>query len=166
MRAYCTEDAGIIVALGSVLGTVKDTVDELRERGVKIGVVGIACFRPLAARGGGTASRTRRRVVVLEKSLAVGVGGIVSTNIRIRCGPRHADLRRDRGAGRAFHHQGLACPVFADAIAGRLEPHHPPRSRRGKVVDRVLGASGRSGAAARSPKTSSKRSGVGGSRIG
>ena len=36
----------MIVALGSVLGTIEDVVDELREQGVKIGVVGIKCFRP------------------------------------------------------------------------------------------------------------------------
>ena len=47
MHAYRTEDADtIVVALGSVLGTIKDTVDELREKGHRIGVVGITCFRP------------------------------------------------------------------------------------------------------------------------
>ncbi len=34
LRSYRTEDAEtIVVALGSVLGTIKDTIDELRERG-------------------------------------------------------------------------------------------------------------------------------------
>src|SRR5215468_3802232 len=42
VRPYRTEDAEtIVVALGSVLGTVKDTVDELRADGRKIGVLGI-----------------------------------------------------------------------------------------------------------------------------
>ena len=47
VRAYRTEDAEtIVVALGSVLGTIKDTVDELRGQGVPIGVLGITSFRP------------------------------------------------------------------------------------------------------------------------
>ena len=47
MHTYRTEDADtVVVALGSVLGTIKDTVDEMRDRGAKIGVLGITCFRP------------------------------------------------------------------------------------------------------------------------
>jgi pyruvate ferredoxin oxidoreductase alpha subunit len=47
MHTYRCEDADtIVVALGSVLGTVKDTVDEMRDRGARIGVLGITCFRP------------------------------------------------------------------------------------------------------------------------
>ena len=47
IRSYRAEDAEtIVVALGSVLGTIKDTIDELREQGVKIGVLGITSFRP------------------------------------------------------------------------------------------------------------------------
>src|ERR1019366_2184857 len=51
----CEEAETIVVALGSVLGTIEDAVDELRERGVKVGAVGIKAFRPfpLAAGGGG-----------------------------------------------------------------------------------------------------------------
>ncbi|HEY5898078.1 MAG TPA: pyruvate ferredoxin oxidoreductase, partial [Burkholderiales bacterium] len=53
-HAYRTADAEVIVvALGSVLGTIKDTVDEMRAAGAKIGVLGVSCFRPwpLAAVG-------------------------------------------------------------------------------------------------------------------
>jgi len=45
VRAYRTEDAEIIVvALGSVLGTIKDAVDIRRELGERVGVVGIPLF--------------------------------------------------------------------------------------------------------------------------
>src|SRR5512146_51926 len=40
-HAYRTSDADVvIVALGSVLGTIKDTVDEMRAEGQKVGVLG------------------------------------------------------------------------------------------------------------------------------
>ena len=84
IRAYRTEDAEtIVVALGSVLGTIKDTVDELREQGVSIGAVGITSFRPFPLDAVRAALAGAQRVVVLEKALAVGIGGIVSPNIRM-----------------------------------------------------------------------------------
>jgi pyruvate ferredoxin oxidoreductase alpha subunit len=83
VHAYRTEDADtIVVALGSVLGTVKDTVDEMRKLGRRIGALGIACFRPWPVAAVRAALSSAKRVIVLEKSLAVGLGGIVSTNVR------------------------------------------------------------------------------------
>ena len=83
VRPYRTEGADtIVVALGSVLGTIKDTIDEMRGRGARIGALGIACFRPWPLAAVQQALAGAKRVIVLEKSLAVGLGGIVSTNVR------------------------------------------------------------------------------------
>ena len=76
MSAYRSEDAEtIVVALGSVLGTIKDVVDDLREQGTRIGVVGIGSFRPFPAAAVRAALAGARRVVVIEKALAPGAGG-------------------------------------------------------------------------------------------
>ncbi|HYA00187.1 MAG TPA: transketolase C-terminal domain-containing protein [Candidatus Binatia bacterium] len=84
VQAYRLEDAEtVIVALGSVLGTIKDAVDDARDRGVKIGVLGITTFRPFPAAAICEGLRGARRVVVIEKALAPGVGGIVSDEIRV-----------------------------------------------------------------------------------
>ena len=92
-RGYRLEDADtVVVALGSVLGTLKDTVDELRERGRKVGVLGIACFRPWPHGAVSAALARAHRVIVLEKSLAVGIGGIVSMNVRNALGGRPAPV--------------------------------------------------------------------------
>ena len=83
VRSYLTEDADtVVVALGSVLGTVKDTVDELRAVGRTIGVLGITAFRPFPAAAVRDALAGVRRVVVLERALAPGSGGIVTADIR------------------------------------------------------------------------------------
>jgi pyruvate ferredoxin oxidoreductase alpha subunit len=84
VRSYLTEDAEVVVvALGSVLGTVKDTVDELRADGRKVGVLGITSFRPFPADAVRLALGTRtRHVVVIERALAPGSGGIVTGDIR------------------------------------------------------------------------------------
>jgi pyruvate ferredoxin oxidoreductase alpha subunit len=87
IHAYRTEDAEtIVVALGSVLGTIKDTVDALREKGHKFGVVGITCFRPWPTAAIRQALGNAKKVVVLEKAFGVGLGGIVSANVRTSSG--------------------------------------------------------------------------------
>lgn len=84
IHAYACEDAEtIIVAMGSVLGTIKDTIDELRAEGHRIGVLGITCFRPFPLQAVAAALKGCKRFVVLEKSLAIGIGGIVATNVRM-----------------------------------------------------------------------------------
>ncbi len=122
-HTYRLEDAEtVVVALGSVLGTIKDTVDEMRERGVKIGVLGITCFRPWPSAAVRTALSQAKRVVVIEKSLAVGMGGIVSNNVSASFAGS-PDLVHTVVAGlggRAITRRSLH-KVFEDAVAGRLE---------------------------------------------
>ena len=124
VRAYRTEGAEtIVVALGSVLGTIEDVVDELREQGVAIGALGIKCFRPYpleevrAALGGAT------RVVVLEKAFAVGVGGIVGQNVRLALTGLDVEVNDVVAGlgGRAITKRSLR-GLLDDAMAGKLEP--------------------------------------------
>jgi pyruvate ferredoxin oxidoreductase alpha subunit len=82
VRRYRTEGAEtIIVALGSVLGTIGSVVDDLREAGVRVGALGIKSFRPFPLDEVREALTGACRAVVLEKALAVGRGGIVSTDV-------------------------------------------------------------------------------------
>jgi len=84
IRTYCSEDAEtMVIAMGSVLGTIKDTVDEMRAEGHKIGVLGIISYRPFPLEQVRAALLNCKRFVVLEKSLAVGMGGIVATDVRM-----------------------------------------------------------------------------------
>ena len=68
--------------MGSILGTIKDVVDEMRADGEKIGVLGITSFRPFPITAIREALKNAKRVVVLEKSLAVGRGGILASDVR------------------------------------------------------------------------------------
>jgi pyruvate ferredoxin oxidoreductase alpha subunit len=124
VRGYRTEDAEtIVVALGSVLGTIKDTVDELRNQGVRIGALGIVSFRPFPLAAIREALKGAARVVVLEKSLAVGIGGIVSTNVRMALSgiPLHGYTVIAGLGGRAITRKSLRA-MLAQAIEDRLEP--------------------------------------------
>ena len=122
VRPYRTEDAEtIVVALGSVLGTIEETIDELREDGMKIGALGISSFRPFPLEAVRAALEHADRVVVLEKALAVG-----HRRHRDRgradgaLGPQAARLDGHRRARRARDHAGLA----AHALPGRAR--RPP----------------------------------------
>jgi pyruvate ferredoxin oxidoreductase alpha subunit len=123
IRAYRAEDAEtIVLALGSVLGTIKDTVDELRERGVKIGVVGITSFRPFPLDAVRAALSHAQRVVVLEKALAVGIGGIVSANVRMALTGIHLyGYTVIAGLGGRPITKASLHRLLADAVADRLQ---------------------------------------------
>lgn len=83
VRPYRLDDADTaIVAMGSVLGTLKDVVDERRGHGERVGVLGITAFRPFPFAEVRRALRGVRRVVVLERTLSVGVGGVVTDHVR------------------------------------------------------------------------------------
>jgi pyruvate ferredoxin oxidoreductase alpha subunit len=123
LHSYRMEDADtVVVALGSILGTIKDTVDEMRASGVRIGVLGITCFRPWPHAVVRAALGRAKRVVVLEKSLAVGLGGIVSSNVHNSLAapatPVHTLIA---GLGGRTITRASLHKAFADAIAGRLE---------------------------------------------
>jgi pyruvate ferredoxin oxidoreductase alpha subunit len=123
-HGYRLDDAEtVVVALGSVLGTIKDTVDEMRERGVKIGVLGITCFRPWPTAAVREALAGAKRVLVLEKSLAVGLGGIVSNNVAASYHGASDDVYTVvAGLGGRAITRGSLHRVFAAAVAGELEP--------------------------------------------
>ena len=124
VRGYRTEDAEtIVVALGSVIGTIKDVVDAMRDEGVRIGVLGLQSFRPFPLAAVRAALEGAKRVVVLEKSFCVGLGGVVSTDVRLAL----SGLRLDGYTvvaglgGRAIPKASLR-RIFGEAIAGTLSP--------------------------------------------
>jgi len=84
VRGYRLDGADtVIVALGSVLGTIEDVVDDLRDRGERVGALAVRCFRPWPADEVRAALAGASRVVVVEKAFAVGAGGIVGQNVRL-----------------------------------------------------------------------------------
>ena len=122
LHRYRSHDAEtVVVALGSVLGTIEDVIDELREDGIRIGCVGIKAFRPWPRDEIRTALAGAGRVIVLEKALAIGLGGIVSQNV-------HSALEGSRTqihtaiaglGGRPITKRSLR-DLFGAALAGEL----------------------------------------------
>ncbi|MCG7866973.1 MAG: pyruvate ferredoxin oxidoreductase, partial [Candidatus Thiodiazotropha taylori] len=68
---YRTDDAEtIIVTLGSVIGTISEVIDSLRDQGQKIGAISLRCYRPFPKEVLREALQGCQRVVVFEKCLA------------------------------------------------------------------------------------------------
>ena len=124
VRPYRTADADtVVIALGSVLGTIKDTIDELREDGMRIGALGITSFRPFPLDAVRTALERTKRVVVLERALAVGIGGIVSANVRMAMSGRHLpDYTVIAGLGGRPITRASLRDLFRSASRDALEP--------------------------------------------
>jgi pyruvate ferredoxin oxidoreductase alpha subunit len=124
VRSYRCEDADtVVIALGSVLGTIKDAVDEMRATGEKIGVLGIQSFRPFPLDAVRQALQNAKRVVVLEKSFSVGLGGVVSTDVRLALsGLQLQGYTVIAGLGGRSITKASLVRTFAEAIAGTLKP--------------------------------------------
>jgi len=83
-HSYRVENAEtVVVTMGSVAGTVKDLVDELREDGAKVGVITLCSYRPFPLDGLRYALQGASKVIVLEKSLALGFGGVLASDVRM-----------------------------------------------------------------------------------
>jgi len=139
VRSYRTEGAEtVVVALGSVNGTIKDVVDELREEGMPIGSVSLCSFRPFPMRALHKALLHAKRVVVIEKSLALGIGGIVSTNVRLALSGIHVHGHTVIAGlgGRAITRASLR-DLFFQAHKGAL-PHVTFLDLNQKVVHREI----------------------------
>lgn len=82
VEEYRTEDADkVIVALGSVCGTVKEVVDRLRESGQNVGLLKIRMFRPFPYEAVKKALGGVNKVVVLDRHLAFGTKQVLATEI-------------------------------------------------------------------------------------
>jgi pyruvate ferredoxin oxidoreductase alpha subunit len=124
VRGYRLDGADtVVVSLGSVLGGVEDAVDALRDRGEPVGALALRCFRPYPLEAVRAALAGVRRVIVVEKAFAVGVGGIVGQNVRLALAGLPVEVHDVVAGlgGRPVTAAGLE-RVVGDALAGRLAP--------------------------------------------
>jgi pyruvate ferredoxin oxidoreductase alpha subunit len=123
---YRTEDAEtLVVTLGSVIGTMQEVIDEMRDAGEKIGAVTLRSFRPFPTAALRAAVSRAKRVIIFEKCLAVGIGGIVSNNVRMALSD--SDIRSYSVigglGGRPVTRDSLR-KLFSDGVADKLDPTH------------------------------------------
>ncbi|HEC69457.1 MAG TPA: pyruvate ferredoxin oxidoreductase [Candidatus Omnitrophica bacterium] len=82
VETYKTEDAEVIlVAMGSVAGTIKDVIDEERSKGKKVGLLKIVTYRPFPKEEVFNILKQASRVGVIEKAISLGSDGPLYTEI-------------------------------------------------------------------------------------
>ena len=79
----CVGAETVVVTMGSVIGTMKEVLAGMREEGYSIGALTLRSFRPFPSEALAEALKDAKRVIVFEKCLAVGIGGIVANNVRM-----------------------------------------------------------------------------------
>ncbi|MFL6163805.1 MAG: pyruvate ferredoxin oxidoreductase [Jatrophihabitantaceae bacterium] len=83
VSGYHTEQAStVVVALGSVTGTLRPVIEKARASGQQVGLLELTLFRPFPYAEVRRTLAGADRVIVLERAFAPGAGGIVAADVR------------------------------------------------------------------------------------
>ncbi len=94
IETYDIEGADVVlVSMGSLLGTMRDAVDELREEGLKVGLLKVRCFRPFPKEAINDALKGVGVVGVIEKDVSLGLEGTLCSEMRAAfCGEESPEI--------------------------------------------------------------------------
>jgi pyruvate ferredoxin oxidoreductase alpha subunit len=83
IKTYKLEEADVaIVSMGSIVGTIKELIDQLEEEGKKVGLLQICSYRPFPRKEVYRALKDKTNIAVLEKCISLGRGGILASDVR------------------------------------------------------------------------------------
>jgi len=72
----------VIVTMGSMVGTARDAVDNLRKEGVTVGLLKVKLFRPFPTEAVRQALMGVPKVMVLDRNFAPGTGGFLHQELK------------------------------------------------------------------------------------
>jgi pyruvate ferredoxin oxidoreductase alpha subunit len=83
IEEYFTKDAQkVVVAMGSVCGTIKEVVDELRRKGKKVGLLKLISYRPFPYAKVYEALKNVTCIAVLDKAVSLGAFAPLAIEIK------------------------------------------------------------------------------------
>lgn len=83
VESYKSEDADFVfVCMGSMFGTVKVVVDDLREKGKNVGVVKVRCFRPFPKESLLNSCKNPKVLFVFDRNISLGNEGALASEIK------------------------------------------------------------------------------------
>lgn len=123
---YKTDDADyVIVVMSSASGAVKDVVDEMREKGHKVGCLRIRMFRPFPTEAIAAALKGKKAIAVLDRSLSLGGTAPLAAEVRSALYAAGELIPTNSCiyglGGRDFFPQ-YAENIFMDLINGNISP--------------------------------------------
>lgn len=102
---YAMDDAEVaLVTMGSIVGTIKEAIDELRSEGVKVGLVKIRSYRPFPVEALKKALKDANVIASIEKDVSMGYESALLTDLK-----------------GAFYNSSIKTPIigFAVGLGGR-----------------------------------------------
>lgn len=83
LDCYNCEKADLkLVILGSSVGTAKDAVDELKKKGINVGIISLKSYRPFPYEAMRAAIGDTKKVVCLERAFSFGARGIICPEVK------------------------------------------------------------------------------------
>lgn len=80
---YRVEDADFLfITMGSLTSEASESADQLRERGIKAGVIGLRVFRPFPAAALAEALTRIKAAAIVEKAISYGYEGALATELK------------------------------------------------------------------------------------
>lgn len=70
------------ISMGSVCGTIRDTIDDLRKEGQKIGMIKVRSYRPFPKEEITKACQKLKGIAVLDKNISLGHEGALYSDLR------------------------------------------------------------------------------------
>ncbi len=94
IETYDMENADVVlVSMGSLLGTMRDAIDELRREGLHVGLLKIRTFRPFPVDAVHDALKGVEVVGVIEKDISLGLEGTLCSEMRTAfCGEESPEI--------------------------------------------------------------------------
>ena len=94
VQGYRLEDAEIVlVSMGSLLGTMREAVDKLRDQGHRVGILKVRCFRPFPKERVHDLLKGISVVGVVEKDISLGLEGTLCSEMRTAfCGEESPEI--------------------------------------------------------------------------
>ncbi|MBN1924002.1 MAG: pyruvate ferredoxin oxidoreductase [Nanoarchaeota archaeon] len=126
VEEYKLKDAKhIIVALNSTCGAVKDVVDELRNRGEKVGLLKIRMFRPFPYERVFNALKKCKSVTVLDRSESFGANPPLMSEVKNSLSSAHVIINSVIYGlgGREFTEEDVKL-IFNNMIKGKKVKHY------------------------------------------
>ena len=80
----CDDAEVIIVAMGSLCGTIKAVIDNMRKEGQKVGLLRVIAFRPFPTEDIYNAVKNADKIAVLDKNISLGIGGVLFNEIKAK----------------------------------------------------------------------------------
>ncbi len=83
LEKYRLDDAErVVICASTMAGTTRIIIDELREKGVKVGMLKIRFFRPFPFKEIRRMLKGKKHILVLDRNLSPGMGGIFAQEVK------------------------------------------------------------------------------------